>query len=126
MRTIRFSDAFIVLVLGDKKTQTRRYITPQPYNKTSVTPPRYEKGEVVLIQDTNIQIKINSAPIAEKLNDISREDCYKEGCPRNNHHPIYWFKMVWDSFYSRSKKQWNRNPWVWVYNFERIGNETYT
>lgn len=79
----------------------------------------------------------------ERLQDISREDCKNEGIkfreyPRKglkNYYnyltksyaqpsygrisPSHSFQTLWDSINAK-KHPWSSNPWVWVYDFERI------
>lgn len=56
----------------------------------------------------------------ERVQDISAEDCEAEGYfetapvePR----PRSWFSSIWDSLNANG---WDKNPWVWVYSFERV------
>lgn len=73
---------------------------------------------------------------AERLQDISDEDCLKEGIKRDNIIGCYWYPCRYPmsiSFYASSKRAfaalidkisgkgtWIRNPWVWVYTFELV------
>ena len=80
---------------------------------------------------------------AERLKDISREDCMKEGILNHNsgNHrhkracPFYFAggKHSWDNSYSTprqafaalidkvsGKGTWKRNPWVFVYSFKLV------
>lgn len=58
----------------------------------------------------------------ERVQKISVEDIYKEGCPDvfiNENAPedaVFWFQNLWDSLYPGS---WERNDWVWVTEFKR-------
>lgn len=80
---------------------------------------------------------------AERLKDISREDCMKEGILNHNSgnhrhkraYPFYFAggKHSWDNSYSTprqafaalidkvsGKGTWKRNPWVFAYEFELV------
>jgi hypothetical protein len=58
----------------------------------------------------------------ERLNDISRGDAMQEGCPFQNlakvNNPISWFMNLWESI--NGKGSWDKNPWVWVVEFEKL------
>lgn len=58
----------------------------------------------------------------EKLNDISREDCIKEGIqwsPGQRSEPMIDFVILWDSI-NKKDFPWNSNPWVWVIDFHVV------
>lgn len=78
-------------------------------------------------------IKITSVR-AERLQNISQEDCIKEGIFQHiSHAKVYW-KNGFDKLMYNSpraaykalinsidgKDTWNNNPWVWVYDYELI------
>lgn len=80
------------------------------------------------------QIRITDVRI-ERLQDISDEDCLKEGIIEGDAEPkLYGFKngKYYDSFFSpreafaalidkiSGKGTWGSNPWVFVYEFELI------
>lgn len=78
----------------------------------------------------------------ERLQDISDDDCIKEGLEQyTDHHgtgyrlytkiggfsfiPRDSFQTLWDSINGKAKKDrplcnWDANPWVWVVEFEKI------
>lgn len=76
---------------------------------------------------------------AERLQDITPFDAWNEGCRIGNSFP--WeehipelqqqcrdivFKALWDSTVKKSDLDaygWNANPWVWVYEFERVSED---
>ena len=85
-----------------------------------------------------IWLKITDVRV-ERLKDISEEDSIAEGCskygPFNEYrgslhpnsgamkfraysNPIDAYKCVWLSI--NGENSWNKNPWVWVIEFERI------
>lgn len=75
----------------------------------------------------------------ERLQDITEEQAVKEGCldevpfifiPKGEYHKIPTardkFVDLWNSTVNKSEVDyygWNANPWVWVYEFERISKE---
>lgn len=77
---------------------------------------------------------------AERVQEISEADAVREGCkmPRVGEHVHDGmelrmictaqdaFAALWDSLNAKRAGgvyAWERNPWVWVYGFERIGRE---
>ncbi|MCL1789881.1 MAG: hypothetical protein FWG40_00730 [Peptococcaceae bacterium] len=76
---------------------------------------------------------------AERLQDISEEDAIAEGCAAGKGErflkqgwtacydfviPAYYdIAALWDSIYTKKDGgiyAWDKNPWVWVYRFERM------
>ena len=67
----------------------------------------------------------------EKLQNISEEDCYKEGFVRDfietqrmsrydcQELMIGKFCDLWNSFYGGTEFSWDNNPWVWVIDFKK-------
>ena len=58
----------------------------------------------------------------ERLQDMSREDCKKEGVLLGNDNGKFsgWhdvFRDLWEKI--NGPDSWNANPWVWVISFER-------
>ncbi len=74
----------------------------------------------------------------EKLQDITIQDCHKEGVNREyTRHEISGtvecdfsreaFEELWDSTVKNDRKikhGWNANPWVWVIQFEIVQNDS--
>ena len=78
---------------------------------------------------------------AERLQNISVEDCMAEGLDCDNeirnpnpetHESIrnwnfsyaqHLYKTLWDSLNAKRGYGWDVNPWVWVYEFERVAIE---
>ena len=57
---------------------------------------------------------------AERVQDITEEAARAEGCPSEySLNPRGWFRSIWDRV-SNDNTNWDANPWVWVYEFERI------
>jgi hypothetical protein len=72
----------------------------------------------------------------ERLQDITPKDAWDEGCRIGNSFP--WeehipelqqqcrdilFIQLWDSLNAKRGYGWDANPWVWVYEFEKISKE---
>ena len=72
----------------------------------------------------------------ERLQDITPKDAWDEGCRIGNSFP--WeehipelqqqcrdilFKSLWNSINEKRGYGWDTNPWVWVYEFEKINKE---
>lgn len=59
----------------------------------------------------------------ERLNDMTIEDCEKEGILCGNNGDIFAYIKGWDSALKKSDREkygWAANPLVWVIEFERI------
>lgn len=59
----------------------------------------------------------------ERLQEITDEEVVEEGIEDLPFGNIDEFKMLWDSIYLDQGYGWNRNPWVWVLEFERVNRE---
>ena len=90
--------------------------------------PKYNSGKIYQIKDSELKIKITKGRL-EKLQDITEQDAVAEGfgltpkdiAKEDKTPSITWFRGLWDSIYGNDKsKQWEANPWVWVYEFERV------
>jgi hypothetical protein len=62
----------------------------------------------------------------ERLQDISEHDAEMEGDPKrglisseNTHRD--WYRALWDSINGKRGFGWDVNPWVWVVEFNRVG-----
>lgn len=59
---------------------------------------------------------------AERLQEITIEDCEKEGVYYGCNGDIFGFIQLWDSTIKKTdidQYGWKANPWVWVIEFER-------
>jgi hypothetical protein len=99
---------------------------PNPW-KPSIHLPKYCSR--IFLQVTDVR--------AERLQDISQEDCKaegvwpaphrpaSEGCTPHENNSIMQdcykcaFKTLWNSINAK-KCPWDSNPWVWVYSFKKI------
>lgn len=67
---------------------------------------------------------------AERVQDISGRDALSEGVDNGKSNPamgVRWDNMqrmafadLWDSLNTKRGYGWDVNPWIWVYEFERI------
>jgi len=83
--------------------------------KPSIFMPR--EAARIFLKVTNVR--------CERLQDISADDCFAEGmageydgsclCPE-----LREFQELWDKINTKRGYGWDVNPWVWIYNFERI------
>lgn len=67
-----------------------------------------------------ITVKIINVRV-QRLQDISEEDCLKEGMPIEEKGLdvfLLWFMPLWNSTYK--KFVWETNPFVFVFDFEKV------
>ena len=86
----------------------------------------------IFLQVTNVRV--------ERLQDITEEDAIAEGLnigtvdnekyAKNNAYrlladnlPVAMFADLWDSLNAKRGYGWEKNPWVWVIEFEKISKE---
>jgi len=66
---------------------------------------------------------------AERAQEIKAEDIQKEGLTSMAVHckdyeiAVKEWQILWDNLYSKHGFGWAANPWVWVFEFERISKE---
>ena len=68
-----------------------------------------------------IWLKVTDVRV-ERLQDISLEDCVREGIEASRTGIFARFSILWDSTIKKqfiAKYGWDANPWVWVIEFER-------
>lgn len=64
----------------------------------------------------------------EKLQSITDEDGKREGVcglcydvkTGEEKYDMTFFKVLWDGLSAKRGYGWDKNPWVWVYSFERV------
>ena len=89
--------------------------------KSSIHMPRAAARIFLRVKDVRV----------ERLQDISVADCIEEGIPYktvdkfnlkygNLTHAQYLFMELWNSINAKRGYGWDTNPWVWVYEFERV------
>ena len=81
----------------------------------------------IFLRVTNVRV--------ERLQEITPEDIVAEGLPSfiippghehynnvcgENWLGFDWYRKLWDSLNAKRGYGWNTNPWVWVYEFERL------
>ena len=79
----------------------------------------------IFLRVTNVRV--------ERVQEITPKDAWEEGCRIGNSFP--WekhipelqqqcrdilFKSLWDGLNAKRGYGWESNPWVWVYEFERV------
>ena len=67
---------------------------------------------------------------AERLKDITIKDIWAEGTPKMNlphakKKDLGWYyykpwRKLWDSINYKRGFGWDKNPWVWVYEYRKI------
>lgn len=67
------------------------------------------------------------AVLAERLQEISENECIAEGCCGSYEEedielPSHKFRDLWDSINAKRGYPWDSNPWVWVVEFEKQEN----
>lgn len=57
---------------------------------------------------------------AERLQEITPEDCIKEGATMSDYPPfaLMDFSLLWDKI--NQECPWESDPWVWRFNFKRV------
>ena len=87
-------------------------------------------------KDARIYLKVKSVKV-ERLNDITEEDAKAEGISREHRMMMYShavgvtvehikriyrdeFQIIWNDINAKRGYSWESNPWVWVYEFEKI------
>ncbi len=71
--------------------------------RPSIHMPRWASRINLLIKDVR----------TERLKDITEEDARAEGVAS-----VEMFRDLWDSIYEKRGFGWNKNPWVWVVDFD--------
>lgn len=61
----------------------------------------------------------------ERVQDISEEDAWAEGCPPDRipdgcPSALAWFHALWEPMNAKRGYGWDANPWVWVVEFRRV------
>ena len=94
--------------------------------KPSIHMPR--EAARIFLRVTNVRV--------ERLQEITPKDAWEEGCRIGNFFP--WekhipelqqqcrdilFKSLWDGLNAKRGYGWDINPWVWVYEFERVSED---
>ncbi len=56
----------------------------------------------------------------ERLQEISNDDAFDEGCPSDAPFPIDWYRELWNGLNAARGFAWDANPWVWVVEFRSV------
>lgn len=56
----------------------------------------------------------------ERVQEISKEDCQKEGLALLQGEIKSEYAVLWNSIYGKGQYAWDKNPWVWVIEFKNI------
>ncbi len=163
MKKMMFNDKFGLTdaVLRGKKTQTRRIVPQSVIEKysmledpTIIDDARYEVGEVVAVAQSYKDAGLPDARVSkmfvsaesmphriritdvrvERLQDISDEDCIKEGIRKCYLFGSYFFTNRGTGYYFDTPRKayaalidkisgkgtWESNPYVFVYDFELV------
>ena len=95
------------------------------YSKTGWQPPRHMPREAA-----RLFLRVKDVRV-ERVQDISTSDCEREGIASDidrfnglmtPHHDwiVGEFARLWDTLNAKRGYGWDSNPWVWVYEFERV------
>ena len=92
---------------------------------------RYRSGRFMPRWASRLLLDVVAVRV-ERLQQISLDDCYAEGCARPN--PVRtgsvvtetdnargWYLDLWDSLNAKRGAPWSSNPWVWVVEFKPVG-----
>lgn len=83
---------------------------------------RVERLQDISVQDAKnegIRVHANGCVDGLAFGCYNGDDCVYNRCKR----PIEYFHELWDSINAKRGYGWNKNPWVWVYEFEKISKE---
>lgn len=94
------------------KANDSNYSIPKPLHKGKLRPSIFMPKEAC-----RIFLKIKSIRV-ERLNEISSRDAQQEGLSENGEGFVQRFETLWKSINGRDS--WDKNPFVFVYEFERL------
>lgn len=64
----------------------------------------------ILLEITDVRV--------QRLQEISDQDAWAEGCEPNDNYPRAWFQALWDHI--NGAGSWDADPWVWAITFRRV------
>jgi hypothetical protein len=73
---------------------------------------------------TRIFLRVTEVRV-ERLQDISYDDCLQEGMHDygTDVDTLGAFQDLWQKLNAKRGYGWDKNPWVWVYEFERVSKD---
>lgn len=135
MKPINMKKWEIDALLDGRKTTARRLIRPQPDSAPSQMDKKpYLPGDILWVRE-NIKMPKKDARIflqvtavhGEHLQDIDSEGVLREGVQSKKPE---WLKVDFADLWNGALKpadldifEWWKNPWVWVIEFEQIGQK---
>lgn len=106
------------LIRSGCKTEDGMFVNPEPLVKW--------KPSIFMPKNAaRIWLRVKSVK-AERLQDITEEDAYREGLRYNTHPAItarFAFAELWDSINEKRGFGWDTNPYVWRIEFERVASQ---
>ncbi len=120
----------VIPMVGYKADMSTKVIKSIPDGKTVYNAEKPEvwkwRPSIFMPREAaRIFLKVTDVRV-ERVREITEEDVLAEGCGLAPWHTGYdWpktagFAQLWDSLNAKRGYSWASNPWVWVYEFERV------
>lgn len=106
-----------------------------PFPPNTIPPVKWKPSIHMPKEASRIKLLVKSVRV-ERLQEITEDNAKDEGVkdPYEYQHPDYYnqphmrgityaisaFAGLWDSIYAKQGSGWDKNPWVWVIEFERV------
>jgi hypothetical protein len=105
----------------------RDFYVRERYQKFAKITGKWVPSIFLPFEASRIWLEIKNVRI-ERVNDITEQDATAEGLPHNKNIPADYgyeargcFASLWDRLNEKRGYGWNKNPWVFVYDFKRRG-----